>query len=149
MYQNVLLLFLLTPKNRGVTTWYLVRLLYFFSVQYFIFWTPTSRSVGTRVIFIVDCDYFSFLHLYFDYVLLWPELRLVVVYVCYYTYLRSLGVPGGSACSTYMYIWFDFSLVGLYANMAEMSGVHQIDGSCPFFCRIWKIIFYYKTCFNK
>ena len=40
----------------------------------------------------------------------------------------SLGVPGGSACSTYMYSCFDFHLVGLYANMAEMPGVRQIDG---------------------
>ena len=47
----------------------------------------------------------------------------------------SLGVPGGSACSTYMYIDLIFHLVGLYANMAEMPGVRQIDRSCPFFCR--------------
>ena len=41
--------------------------------------------------------------------------------------------------------WFDFHLVGLYANMAEMPGVRQIDGSYPFFCRNWKLILNYKT----
>ena len=34
------------------------------------------------------------------------ELRLVVVYVCYLYVLEEMGVPGGSACSTYMYDLF-------------------------------------------
>ena len=34
--------------------------------------------------------------------------------------------------------------------MAEMPGVGQIDESCPFFGRIWKIILKYKKiCFSK
>ena len=46
---------------------------------------------------------------------------------------EELGVPGGSACSTYMYDLLFFILVGLYANMAEMFGVRQTDESCPIF----------------
>ena len=60
----------------------------------------------------------------------------MVVYVCYLYVFEELGVLGGSACSTYTYDLLFFILVGLYANMAEMPGVRQIDGSCPFFCRI-------------
>ena len=60
-----------------------------------------------------------------------------------------MGLPGGSAWFTYTYICFVFHLVGLYANMAEMSGVRQIDGSCPFFGRNLKSILNYKMCFNK
>ena len=59
----------------------------------------------------------------------------MVVYVNYLYVFEELGVPGGSTCSTYMYDLFVFTLVGIYANMAEMPGVRQIDGSYPFFCR--------------
>ena len=58
------------------------------------------------------------------------------VYVCYLYVFEELGVPGGSACSTYMYDLLFFILVGLYANMAEMPGVRQTDGSCPIFLKI-------------
>ena len=42
----------------------------------------------------------------------------VILYV-----LEEMGVPGGSACSTYMYDLLFYILVGLYANMTEMPGV--------------------------
>ena len=58
-----------------------------------------------------------------------------------YMYLRRLDVPGGSACSNYMYDLFVFTLVGIYANMAEMSGVRQTDGFVRFF---WKFGNYFK-----
>ena len=66
----------------------------------------------------------------------------------YYTYLED-GRAGRFGV-VYLYVDpFDFfHLVGLYANMAEMPGVRQIDGSCLFFCRIWKTIFNYKMYFN-
>ena len=64
----------------------------------------------------------------------------MVVYVCYLYVFEKLSVPGGSACSTYMYDLLFFILVGLYTNMAEMPGVRQTDGSCPIFLKIWKII---------
>ena len=48
---------------------------------------------------------------------------------------EELGVPGGSACSTYMYDCLFFTLVSIYANMAEMPGVCQTDGSCPIFLK--------------
>ena len=54
------------------------------------------------------------------------------IYVILYIF-EEMGVPGDSACSTYMYDFLVFTLVGIYANMAEMSGVRQTDGSCPFF----------------
>ena len=60
----------------------------------------------------------------------------MVVYVCYIYVFEELGVPGGSACSTYTYDLFVFILVGIYANMAEMPGVRQTDGSCPIFLKI-------------
>ena len=60
-----------------------------------------------------------------------------------------MSVPGGSACSTYTYDFLIFTLVGIYANMAEMSGVHQTDGSCPIFLKIWKINLEYKMSFKK
>ena len=60
-----------------------------------------------------------------------------------------MGVPGGSACSTYMYDFLVFTLVGIYANMAEMPGVRQTDGSCPIFLKIWKINLKYKMSFRK
>ena len=64
--------------------------------------------------------------------------------MCYLYVIEKSGVPGGSACSTYMYeLWF-FILVGLYANMAEMPGVRQIDGSCPIFRKKLEIILKYK-----
>ena len=44
----------------------------------------------------------------------------MVVYVYYLYVFEELGVPGGSACSIYMYDLFIFTLVGKYANMAEM-----------------------------
>ena len=46
---------------------------------------------------------------------------------------EEMGVPGDSACSTYMYDGLFFTLVGIYANMAEMSGVRQTNGSCSIF----------------
>ena len=64
----------------------------------------------------------------------------MVVYVCYIYVFEELGVPGGSACSTYMYGFFVFILVGIYANMAEMPGVRQTDESCPIFLKILKTI---------
>ena len=64
----------------------------------------------------------------------------MVVYVCYLYVFEELGVPGGSAYSTYMYDLFGYSLVGIYANMTEMPGVRQIDGSCPIFQKIEKLI---------
>ena len=93
------------------------------------------------------------LHFFFvyilNYVLLRLVLRLVVVYVWILYILEEIGRAGRFGM-VYLYVyWFDWSLVGLYANMAEMSGVRQIDGSCPFFCRNWKTIFKYKMCFNK
>ena len=60
----------------------------------------------------------------------------MVVYVCYLYVLEKSDVPEGSACSTYMYDLFAFTLVGIYTNMAEMPGVRQIDGSCPIFQKI-------------
>ena len=79
-------------------------LLYFCSVTYFIFWTPTSRSVGTRVVYIYSGLWlFYFSTLVFDYVLLRPKLRLVGVYVCYLYVFEESDVSGGSACSTYTY----------------------------------------------
>ena len=59
--------------------------------------------------------------------------------MCYLYVFEELGVPGGSAYSTYMYDLFVFTLVGIYANMAEMPGVRQTDGSCPIFQKIWKL----------
>ena len=57
--------------------------------------------------------------------------------ICVILYVfEGLGVPGGSACSTYMYDLLFFILVGLYVNMAEMPGVRQTDGSCPIFLKI-------------
>ena len=57
--------------------------------------------------------------------------------ICVLLYVfEETGVPGGSACSTYMYDFLVFTLVGLYANMAEMPGVRQIDGSYPIFLKI-------------
>ena len=54
--------------------------------------------------------------------------------ICVLLYVfEEMGVPGDSACSTYTYDFLVFTLVGLYANMAEMPGVRQIDGSCPIF----------------
>ena len=54
--------------------------------------------------------------------------------ICVILYVfEEVGVPGGSACSTYMYVFLVFTLVGLYANIAEMHGVCQIDGLCPIF----------------
>ena len=55
---------------------------------------------------------------------------------------EELGVQalqGGLACSTYMYDCLFFTLVGIYANMAEMQGIRQIDGSCPIFLKIIKL----------
>ena len=49
---------------------------------------------------------------------------------------EEMGVPRGSACSTYMYDFLVFTLVGIYTNMAEMPGVRQTDGSCPIFLKI-------------
>ena len=60
----------------------------------------------------------------------------MVVYVCYLYVFEELGVLGGSACSTYMYDCLFFTLVGIYANMAEMPGVRQTDRSCPIFQKI-------------
>ena len=60
-------------------------------------------------------------------------MRLIVVYVCYLYVFEELGMSGGSACSIYMYDLFVFTLVGIYANMAEMPGVRQTDGSCSIF----------------
>ena len=37
-------------------------------------------------------------------------------------------------------IWLVYSLVGIYANMAEMPGVRQIDRSCQNFHKNWKTI---------
>ena len=52
----------------------------------------------------------------------------------YYTYLEDGRVERFGV--VYLYVHgFDFHLVSLYANMAEMPGVRQTDGSCPFFCR--------------
>ena len=66
----------------------------------------------------------------------------------YYTYLED-GRAGRFGV-VYLYVHlFCFHSVGLYANMAEMPGVRQIDGSCPFFRRNRKPIFNYKKCFNK
>ena len=65
----------------------------------------------------------------------------MVVYVCYLYVLEEMGLPGGSACSTYMYDFLVFTLVGIYANMAEMPGVRQTDGSCPIFLKILKNYF--------
>ena len=62
---------------------------------------------------------------------------------------EEMGVPGGSAYSTYMHDFLVFTLVGIYANMAEMPGVRQTDGSCPIFLKIWKINLKYKTSFRK
>ena len=67
----------------------------------------------------------------------------IYIYVC--MYLRSMDVPGGLAWSTYTYDLFDYLLVGIYANMAEMPGVCQIYGSCRNFCSNWKIILKYKN----
>ena len=81
------------------------------------------------------------------------SLFIVELYFCYYFTIEAgveadgcicvllyvfeeMGMPGDSACSTYIYDFLVFILVGIYANMAEMPGVRQIDGSCPFFCRI-------------
>ena len=62
--------------------------------------------------------------------------------ICVILYVfEEMGVSGGSTCSTYMYDFLVFTLVGIYANMAEMPGVHQTDGSYPIFLKIWKIYF--------
>ena len=54
----------------------------------------------------------------------------------YYTYIWRKGCAGSSALA-YLYVFLDFLFTSwLIANMAEMPGVRQIDGSCPFFCRI-------------
>ena len=42
--------------------------------------------------------------------------------------------------STYMYDLTFLYISWLIANMAEMPGVRQIDGSCPIFQKFWKII---------
>ena len=42
---------------------------------------------------------------------------------------EEMGVPGGSACNTYTYDFLVFTLVGIYANIAEMPGVRQTDRS--------------------
>ena len=73
----------------------------------------------------------------------------MVVYVCYLYVFEKLGVSGGSACSTYRYDLFVFTLVGIYANMAEMPGVRQTDGSCPIFLKIIKLFLNYKMNFRK
>ena len=65
----------------------------------------------------------------------------MVVYVCYLYVFEKLGVPGGSTCSTYMYDLFVFTLVGIYANMAEMPRVRQTDGSCPICFRKFENLF--------
>ena len=113
--------------------------MFLFSSILFLFWA-WRPGLWERLPYSTVCMFYIPLFCFCCYFLSSWELKLVVVYVCYYTYLRSLGVLGGLACNTYMYIWFDFSLVGLYANMAEMPGVRQIDRSCPFFYRIWKTI---------
>ena len=52
---------------------------------------------------------------------------------------EEMGVPRGSACSIYMYDFLVFTLVGIYANMAEMPGVRQTDGSCSIFLKIRRL----------
>ena len=60
--------------------------------------------------------------------------------ICVLLYVfEEMGVPGDSACNTYMYDFLVLTLVGIYANMAEMPGVHQTDGSCPIFIKILKL----------
>ena len=57
--------------------------------------------------------------------------------ICVILYVfEEMGVPEGLACSTYMYVFLVFTLVGIYANMAEMPGVRQTEGSCPIFLKI-------------
>ena len=61
--------------------------------------------------------------------------------ICVLLYVfEEMGVSGGSACSTYTYDFLVFTLVGIYANMAEMPGVRQTDGSCLIFLKNLKII---------
>ena len=62
---------------------------------------------------------------------------------------EEMGVPGDSACSTYMYDGLFFTLVGIYANMTAMPGVRQRDGSCPIFLKIIKLFLNYKMNFRK
>ena len=70
--------------------------------------------------------------------------------ICVILYVfEEMGVPGGSACSTYMYDFLVFTLVGIYANMAEMPGVRQTNGSCPIFLKIIKLFLNYKMNFRK
>ena len=77
----------------------------FLSVQYFLFLDMTSRSVGTRVVYIFSglcLLYFSAFILI--YVLLRLVLRLVGVYLCYLYVFEEMDVPGGSACSIYTFL---------------------------------------------
>ena len=67
-------------------------------------------------------------------------LRLVVVYVFYYMYLRSWACREVRRVVLICMICLFFILVGIYANMAEMPGVRQTEGPCPIFLKNLKII---------
>ena len=68
---------------------------YCISFQYFIFWTPTSRSVGTRVMYIEGYDDFTFLHLLL-------------------LYSIEAGVETGGCICVLLYVFEEFGRAGRF-----------------------------------
>ena len=69
----------------------------------------------------------------FGYYLVETGVEVGVDYTEYYTYIWRKECAESSALA-YLYIFLDFLFTSwLIANMAEMPGVRQTEGSCPIF----------------